>query len=303
LPAAVLLPAIGLEWIWQWPRLPKRVGGLLAGALVAGSLLWTINDYRAYARHPELEMAFEAAATELAQDLRSSADEAGVYLDDRLWTSWPSLPFLVTNDERIFRYTSADDLPGVVRAPSAIFAWPYDSLDFVPALLDPPVQVRAVDGPLTRGDLEEAAYPLYVKYDISLMSAAGGDREANFGDQIYLKTAEISRPDANTLQLDIYWEADGAVSDDLVAFTHVEGPEGLIGQIDRPIAGGRWPGAWWRPGLQLHDVHTVALDEPFDSEKHQVSLGLYEAGSGERLPVYDAGSGQLLGTTWVLGQR
>lgn len=91
------------------------------------------------------------------------------------------------------------------------------------------------------------------------------------------------------------------VEDDLLLFVHVAGPQGLIGQDDTPLAGGRWPGAWWQPDLYLRESHTIMLDEPFDSSRHQISLGLYRAHNGERLSVTDAASGEDLGTAWTLG--
>ena len=263
--------------------------------------MWTINDYRAFARDPRLEFAFEAAATDLADELQSQPPGTNIYLDDRLWTSWPSLSFLVSEEDRILKYLSEDDLPEKAQVPAVVFAWPYDSLDFIPQLLEPPVLVTAEDGPLTRGDLEEAAYPLYVQYAIESAPTLDSGRLANFSDQVYLRKANVSQMDPKTIQVDINWEAEGKIDGELLVFVHVTGPEGLIGQDDAPLASGRWPGAWWQPGVTLRESHTIKLSEPFDGRRHQVNLGLYRAGSGERLPVTEMASGQNLGTTWIIG--
>ena len=300
LPAAVLMPAIGLAWFWRWPRIPSWSGALIVCGLLFGSLLWTINDYQAYARDPQVAFAFEAAATELAEELQSETSGSGVYLDDRLWTSWPSLSFLVEDESRIVRYLSAVDLPDKLQEPAAIYAWPYDSLDFVPGLLEPPVLVAVEDGGLTRGDLEKEAYPLHVRYGIEPASPVDLERKANFAHQVYLHEANVAQLDPDTLQVDIYWEADGTVEDDLVVFVHVVGPEGLIGQDDTPLVGGRWQGTWWQPDLYVRESHTITLSESFDSSRHQIRLGIYRAGNSERLPVYDPIIGEDLGTAWTL---
>lgn len=304
LPAAVLLPAIGLDWIWRWPRLPSWVGAPLVSLVLIGSLIWTVYDYagepqEAYAHDPQVAYAFEAAATELAADLLAQPSQTAVYLDDRLWTSWPSLSFLVGDDSHVVRYLSAGDLPDRVEAPAAIYAWPYESLDFLPVLLQPPVLLTVQDGPLTRGDFEQEAYPLYVRYGVETVAAFDPQRRANFADRVYLHEAAVAQLDPNTLQVAIYWESDQAIEEDLSVFIHVAGPEGLVGQSDAPLAGGRWPGAWWQPGLIVRESHVVALSEPFDSGKHKVSLGLYRSADGERLPVADS-AGEKADTAWTI---
>ncbi len=300
LPVAVILPAIGLAWIWRWPRLPNWLGGLLVFCLLAGSLAWTINDYRAYSHDSQVSYAFEAAATDLAGELRSEGADTNVYLDDRLWTSWPSLSFLVPNEREVVHYLSVDDLPDRVREPSTIYAWPYDSLDFIPGLLAPPVLVAATEGALTRGDLEDAPYPLYVRFGIEPASLVDLEPDAIFADQITLHGVDVTELDPNSVQVDIYWEADGIIEDELSAFVHVSAVEGLIGQDDRPLGGGRWHNRWWQPELYLRESHTIRLSEPFDSRRHQISLGLYRKATGERLPISDVSSGEALGTAWII---
>ena len=300
LPAAIMLPAVGLATLWEWTRLPERVGGLIVAAVVAGSLFRTVSDYRSYANDPELAYTFEAAATDLAEEIGSEPEESDVYLDSRLWTSWPSLEFLLAGMKQINLYDLGSGLPDTVQKPSAIFAWPYDSLDLVPQVIEPPALVVISDGAATKGDAEDAAYVLYVRYGIDAIPAIAREHEAIFDDQIYLRAANISQKDSKTLELDIYWEADGVVADELIVFTHVYGPEGIVGQVDRPLAGNRWHGAWWQPGIIIRETHIITLSEPFDEDRHEVGIGLYRSDSGERLPASDASNGIGAGTLWML---
>ncbi len=298
LPAAILLPSIGLDRIWQWSRLPSKVGALLVSGLVLGTLLWTTGDYLAYARDPEVALVFEAAATKLAEQIKAEPAETDVLLDERFWSGWPSLSYLIPAEGRLYRYSSAGDFPEKIQVPTAIYAWPYEPLDFVPESLALPVQVSIEDGQLARGDLEEIAYPLYVRFGVE-PSSANQERLAAFADELYLYETNVTELSPNTIQVDIYWGADGPVDEDLSVFVHVSGPEQLIGQDDRPPASGRWREDWWRPGLLIHDAHQIELSEPYDGERHQISIGLYRSISGERVPVSDRTGGDR-GTAWIL---
>ena len=102
------------------------------------------------------------------------------------------------------------------------------------------------------------------------------------------------------LQVDVYWQAETALDEELVVFVHVVGPEGLVGQDDNPPAEGRWPKDWWRAGQIIRDRHTISLDEPYDPTKHQILVGLYERSTGIRLPVSDVTTGEPLGSSWTI---
>jgi hypothetical protein len=55
--------------------------------------------------------------------------------------------------------------------------------------------------------------------------------------------------------------------------------------------------------LIVRESHTIPLEEPFEKDRHQVSLGLYRAGSGERLPVTGMAGGQDSGTAWTISSE
>ena len=66
---------------------------------MVGSLLLTVNDYVNYSRDPETALLFEAAATEMAYQIRDEEANTAVYLDRWFWDEetqkgWPSIPFL-----------------------------------------------------------------------------------------------------------------------------------------------------------------------------------------------------------------
>jgi 4-amino-4-deoxy-L-arabinose transferase-like glycosyltransferase len=291
LPGALVFPAIGLARLWSWRRLP----GALAPALVIGLLLastaMSLNDYfRVYARQPETGYWFEAAASDLANDVNDQAPEIAVYLDRRFWEGWPSVPYLIGRERPLTLYRPGELAPDQVRPPAVIYAWPYERLEETVRSLAAPALVSAQAGSLAQGDLEPAPYPLYVRYESR--DAAGQTKApdesglANFDNFIQLRGAEISPLADGRLKVDLYWSLVSEGMDrQVVAFVHVRGPEGLIGQSDSVPGDGYWPVQWWRTGLIIADSRVLALDVPYEREKHQILIGLYDAITRDNLFV------------------
>jgi hypothetical protein len=303
LPAVLFFPAIGLDRIWQWAKIPKLARMLLVCGLIFGSLMLTARDYRAYGDDPEVGYYFESAAVDLAQQLNDEEPGTTRFLDERFWSNWPSLSFLVTDDNDVGRYLTPDNLPDRTETPTAIYTWPYESLDFIPEILTDPALILIGEGSLARGDLDDLPYPLFVRYASATFPADLGSPLAQFSDQLSLSRADVEILDENQLQIDLYWQADEPVDENLTVFIHVNGVDGLIGQDDNPVSGGRWPNAWWRPGLLIRDRHIVHLNEDYDQTQHQIWVGLYAAGSGRRLPVVDGDSGLVIGDSYQIGAK
>ena len=303
LPLIIFVPAIGLERIWLWPRLPGMVGPLLIGGVILGSLLLTVRDYSAYGRNPEVAYAFESAAAGLAQQLNDEAPGTAVYLDEHFWSSLPSISFLVAKPETVSRFLTANDLPGKIGVPAAVYAWPYDALDFVPERIDRAALITVTSGGLARTDLDESAYLLYVRYGLEELSGIKNEPLATFADLLSLQQANVAELDDGRLQVDVYWQAEMALDEELVVFVHVSGPEGLVGQDDNPPAEGRWQKEWWRAGQIVRDRHTIKLNEPYNPDKHEILVGIYSASTGVRLPVTSATPGEPSSNYWTIGRE
>jgi 4-amino-4-deoxy-L-arabinose transferase-like glycosyltransferase len=302
LPAALLLPALGLSKLWDWPKLADALRHGLVLILAAGTLIVTAVDYRNYVRAPEIAYLFEAGARTLAEEVRRAASPLGstVFLDRRFWQSWPSLRFLV-EESSVWLFTPETGLPDRAPLPLTIYAWPYVPLAFVPQAVEQSGAglVFARRGALVRGDLEAEAYPLYYSYLLLEEPVAVPGPLARFGDRLVLREAVVSQPTRDRLQVDLLWQ--GTVPDEapLVVFVHVLDGGRLIGQDDAPPLQGTWAPAWWRPDLLLQDRHLVALDSAFDPERHVVIVGLYDARTVTRLPVTSA-AGDPAGDSWRL---
>ncbi|MFQ5434847.1 MAG: hypothetical protein ACE5FD_08220 [Anaerolineae bacterium] len=297
LPAALLLPAIGLGQLWQWPHLPRWARQTLVIALALGSAALTARDYAAYAASPETGYLFEQAARELAETANGRGTNTAVFVADHYRQGWPSVPFLITNEN--VAYFADSGLPAL-SPPAVVIAWPYASLDFLPAALPPRALIFPETGPLAKTDLEPTANPLYVKYIIS-PPLPNEKVTAVFGDQLILRDDGFVVT-GQTIQVDLIWEATAAVPQPLTAFVHVVADSQIIAQDDTPPGDGRWPHTWWRPGWQVQNRRLLALPQPFDPARHRVLVGWYDPATLLRLPVADA-SGSPAGDAWEVTPR
>jgi hypothetical protein len=298
LPAVVFLPALGLTWLWNLNLRPatfsllRRVGIIL---LLLASLAITIRDYQLYARQPHVGYLFEAAARDLARSVVAEPPDTTVYMDERFWAGWPSIPFLA-GDRDVNLYLSPDGFPALLSPDSAVYAWPYSSLGFLAPALPGEAWISVEAGALARGDLEETAYSLYTRYGIKAKPALSGPL-ANFDHRFLLRAAETKLIDDRTVQVGLSWQAGGQMRPDEplpVTFVHVLGPAGLVAQSDALLAGGLWAADWWRPGLIVTERRTVQLPEPFDPRQHRLVVGLYDPETLQRLLVVDAGGRPLV---------
>jgi hypothetical protein len=301
LPAAVVLPALGLSQMGSWTKLPRRLSGLIVVCLLAASLAWGLRDYFIeYGRSPETAYLFEAAGSDLAEKVNSEAAGTAVFLEDRLWDGWPSVQFLVNRPVIPFR--SAAGVPAELEAPAVLYVWPHQELEFVRAAVEPPAVVLAETGSLARGDLETQAYPLFVRYEVNEPPSVSGEVLANFDNEIQLRRVEIAAPAGPGLQLqvDLYWSTELAgLERPVVVFIHVMEDGRLVAQDDAPPAQGYWPIEWWQPGLVIQDRHLIELGSGYDPERQQLIIGLYDAATQVRRPVLDE-AGRPVADFWLL---
>jgi hypothetical protein len=67
----------------------------------------------------------------------------------------------------------------------------------------------------------------------------------------------------------------------------------VVSQVDHVPGGGAFPSTGWLPGEVISDQFSVAL--PGSEAPAQVEIGVYDAATGERLPVVNQ-SGQAVDT-------
>ena len=116
-----------------------------------------------------------------------------------------------------------------------------------------------------------------------------------FGDQVRLLGYDVDQTRlacGAPVYLRLYWQAIKEMDKDYTIFVHVvdgaaTAGDKKLGQYDGQPRDGRHPTSAWRPGEIVSDEYPLALSPPCDtgSVSANVYLGLYDLGSGKRLPV------------------
>ena len=92
----------------------------------------------------------------------------------------------------------------------------------------------------------------------------------------------------------------GQVGTSYTVFTHLlDASEKVRGQHDGIPVGGNSPTTSWADGEVIKDVHDIVLSADSPPGDYAIEIGLYDANTGERLPVADA-KGQAMGNRVVI---
>jgi hypothetical protein len=88
------------------------------------------------------------------------------------------------------------------------------------------------------------------------------------------------------LSIDLLWEIDQPVEEDLTVFVHLYGPGGeLLNQADGYPIAGLAPFWLWQAGQTIEDHRSLTLPDGANQEEYTIGIGLYNPATGERLPV------------------
>jgi len=302
LPAATLLPALGLEWTRA--QLERRTRAWIGWVVVALTLLisgvWSFVDYFVrYGQNPDLSYAFEAEqvqeAVEINRFLGTGWQGEGitephgtpiagrrVYLHPRMWENRHTVNFLVASPERIAILgrdapTQADEV--------LVLTWPYETMHDVRQVFPQPAQISAWPGPLERGDLDTQARRLYVAFQAKRIDTTDNAVIARFEQNIELLDWEITALSPTQTQLTMLWRANTPIDTDYNVFVHILRNGQPIAQDDGFPGQGYLPTTWWRPGDRILDLHV--LSTPIDRQSDRIVVGWYEWRSMQHLNVLD----------------
>ena len=114
------------------------------------------------------------------------------------------------------------------------------------------------------------------------------DVRARLGDHVRLLGARLSsdtvRP-GGTVAVELNWVADSTPGD-LRGFVQLIAPDGsLVAQQDGIPGGGYAPSTGWTPGEPVADRRGLALPDDTAPGDYTLIAGLYDAATGQRLPV------------------
>jgi 4-amino-4-deoxy-L-arabinose transferase-like glycosyltransferase len=135
--------------------------------------------------------------------------------------------------------------------------------------------------------------------------------QLRLGESITLLGYDLPRATAHpgeTIDLVLYWRADGPVALRYKVFTHLVGQtynpasgNMLWGQQDNEPLNDQAPTTIWPPGAVIADPYRIAVDSGAPAGRYDLEAGMYRLLDGARLPVTDQ-AGQLLGDTVTLEQ-
>ncbi|MBN1401550.1 MAG: hypothetical protein JXA74_11975, partial [Anaerolineae bacterium] len=110
------------------------------------------------------------------------------------------------------------------------------------------------------------------------------------------------------LGVTLYWQALRPMETNYTVFVHLLGQihnprtgNPLWGQVDLEPVAGTFPTSAWTPGEHVVDRYELIVDPDAPPGRYELEMGLYDAHTGERLPVY-GGEGELLGDHLILTQ-
>lgn len=283
LPAVFLLAADGLDWATA--HLPQRVApwGLVAVLMLTAG--WTTWDYFGrYTADSETGVWFQQAATVLAADLTAETARP-VYLDRRLWDSFPSLRYLLADHPTLTVY---DNLPpddwsqggdGAV-----LVVWPYEPFDAALTAIPTGMLIERQVGPPYREERQpaDAAYVLSTRF--ATEPATSDPALATTATGLALIQAQ-TMAGADGLRVTVVWRVEQPQPRDLFAFVHVLGADGTpLAVVDGPPLGGDWPMTNWPVGSSVRQVIEISLPVETISSA-QVQVGVYDPTTGQRMTL------------------
>jgi hypothetical protein len=113
----------------------------------------------------------------------------------------------------------------------------------------------------------------------------------SFGNEIELVgyDAPLRVSPGQGLTVALYWYARAPVPVNYKVFVHVLGSDGqLLAQDDSLPINWSYPTAHWQPGEFIRDEHLLMIDSSAPRGDYVLSVGIYDASSGERAIVRDS---------------
>jgi hypothetical protein len=111
----------------------------------------------------------------------------------------------------------------------------------------------------------------------------------NFGDQVALIGYDI--PDTlaqgEALDVTIYWQAWQPLSINYQVFVHLLAEDGILAAQSDKLNPGDFPTKRWPQDKYVRDEHTLALPADLAPGTYRLSVGLWVAAEGWRLPLLD----------------
>jgi hypothetical protein len=113
-----------------------------------------------------------------------------------------------------------------------------------------------------------------------------------FDQSIALVDFEIANPTVSRgdpIFLILYWKSTRKIDKDYTVFVHLVDPHGkMIAGVDSPPRQGNAPTSHWRANELIPDSAVFPIDTSVPSGEYQITVGLYDPATMQRLSVLDA---------------
>jgi hypothetical protein len=285
----VLLVLVGIEFgllLFEAPRLKRALGLALTSvvlAVVVGALPVAALAVRDYS----VERLQENAYRETIDYLSGQPAGGVIFTDPLLYRQVYS--FLVRT-HGLYLLEANQSLPQALAA----LEGRHSSLYVVYAGSED----DQLSNPAVESWLGEQAFPVGVewlnnarvtRYSTPTSALEEQPLEATFAEQMALTSCAFepspSAP-ADVLHVSLSWRSLGSTEGDYTVFVHlIDGSERVWAQHDGGPAGGSRLTSSWQPGEEITDHHGLALPADLPPGEYSLAVGLYDAATGERLPV------------------
>ena len=285
----------GLTWLLAGRRGARRLAPVAATLAVAGLLALGFLSARTYAARPEYGATGQGYAAALAEIEAAEGQRSG-RRGDGIITIAPyhyQVPMALYRGRLPIYGYATEALP--LHSETESVLWRaltlHGRLWLVTVGLPPADPANGVEAWLAREAfktddrwLDDARLALFV----TASRLEPLDVRARVGDHVRLLGARLSgdtvRP-GGTVAAELNWVADSTPGD-LRGFVQLIAPDGsLVAQQDGIPGGGYAPSTGWTPGKPVADRRGLALPDDLAPGNYTLIAGLYDAATGQRLPV------------------
>lgn len=297
--AAGVALLVGLTWLLVSRRRARRLAPMTAGLAVMGLLVLGVLSARVYAARPEYGRAGQGYAAALHAIETAERPRAG-RRGDGIVTIAPyqyQVPMARYRGRLPVYGYATEALPLHPETESVLWRAlaRHERIWLVTAGLPPADPANGVEAWLAReafkaddrwfDDARLATFITAPRLESTDVRARLG---ARLGDQVHLLGVRLSgdtvRP-GGTVAAELTWIADAAPGD-LRGFVQLLAPDGsLVAQQDGIPGGGYAPSTGWTPGTPVADRRGLALPADLAPGDYTLIAGLYDAATGQRLPV------------------
>ena len=140
--------------------------------------------------------------------------------------------------------------------------------------------------------------------DVRPLRLPVGARLGELGELAAVEVVGLGARAGEALPVTLEWRASGPSQARYTAFVHlIDDQEYLWGQHDAEPVGGARPTTSWRAGETIADRHGLPVAVGTPPGRYRLEVGLYQAGTGARLPVVGGGDRVLVGPLDVQAGR